>query len=165
MAGRCRTIDRVPAYHDHNWGVWRGVSWDWGSARGASFNILYGGVHAPESSTASAAGSFVALVDSLGVRQIFRTARIRYRGTRPVTDSPGVMAPAGFDFDAVRDADRITVRATIADVHATGRPGAGGLVYFLQMRGLFTVKGVVSGQVVADSGSGFFETYVGGGQH
>jgi hypothetical protein len=159
--GHCRTLDRVPAYHDHNWGVWRGVSWDWGSARGAFFNILYGGVHAPDSSVAPQAGSFVALVDSLGVRQIFRTARIRYYGSRPVADAPGVTAPAGFDFEAVREADTITVRARIVDVHATGRPGAGGVVHFLQMRGSFTVTGVVSGAAVADSGSGFFETYVG----
>ena len=24
----------APAYHDHNWGVWRDVTWEWGAARG-----------------------------------------------------------------------------------------------------------------------------------
>lgn len=160
VARTCRAISDVPAYHDHNWGVWRGVSWDWGSARGREFNILYGGVHAPDSAANTKASAFVALVDSLGVRQILRADGIRYSGARPVPGSPGVVAPARFEFDAVRDADSIVVKAIIDDVHATGRPGVGGIVYFLQIRGRFTVTGNVSGVAVADSGTGFFETFV-----
>ncbi|MEO8031340.1 MAG: hypothetical protein ABI765_10850 [Gemmatimonadota bacterium] len=165
VADRCRTLDRVPAYHDHNWGVWRGVSWDWGSARGAEFNLLYGGVHAPDNGGPGGSSSFVALVDSLGVRQIFRAAGIRYAGSRAVPGLPGVVAPTGFSFEAVRDGDSVSVSARIADVHATGRPGVRGIVYFLQMRGNFTLKGWVGGQAITDSGSGFFETYVGREQH
>lgn len=159
--GRCRRLDRVPAYHDHNWGVWRDVSWDWGSARGTGFNLLYGGIHSSDSSTAGQGSLFVALVDSLGVRQIFRTPRIEYRGSRPVAEAPGVLAPTAFEFQAVRDEDTLRLAAEIGDVHATGRRGARALVYFLQMRGSFRLTGRVEGRAVADSGSGFFEAYIG----
>jgi len=45
VAGRCDSFTGVPAYHDHNWGVWRDVTWEWGAARGTRFNLLYGGVY------------------------------------------------------------------------------------------------------------------------
>jgi hypothetical protein len=30
----CREVREAPAYHDHNWGVWRDVSWEWGQGAG-----------------------------------------------------------------------------------------------------------------------------------
>src|SRR5690606_23638258 len=29
---RCEEVDGARAYHDHNWGVWQDVAWDWGAA-------------------------------------------------------------------------------------------------------------------------------------
>src|SRR4029079_12918791 len=40
VAGGCRGRADIPAYHDHNWGVWRDVTWEWGAARGAGLSIL-----------------------------------------------------------------------------------------------------------------------------
>ena len=157
---RCGTLVDAPAYHDHNWGVWRDVTWDWGAASGARFNVLYGAVYAPED-TLTRTGAppiFVALVDSLGVRQILRSHVVRYDGR--LAGRGGVAAPARFEFLAARDADTLRVRATILDVQAT-RMGAGAMGRsFLQMRGSFTLEGMVAGAAVADSGMGFFETYV-----
>lgn len=159
LGERCTTLAGAPAYHDHNWGVWRNVTWDWGAATGARFNLLYGAVYAPED-TLTRTGAppiFVALVDSLGVRQILRSHKVRYEGRLA---GRGVAAPAGFEFLAARDADTLRVRATILDAQAT-RMGAGAMRRsFLQMRGSFTLEGTVAGTAVADSGMGFFETYV-----
>ena len=153
----CRPITAVPAYHDHNWGVWRDVTWDWGAARGTKFNLLYGAVYAPDDSILSAgSGSpriFVALVDSLGVRQILRAREVRYSG------QPG-QPPTAFEFIAARDADTVTMRAKILDFQASDGVGTGRDRKFLQMRGSFTLEGKVGGAVVADSGTGFFETYL-----
>ena len=40
-------FERAAGYHDHNWGTWRGVTWEWGAAAGetAAGAILYGGLH------------------------------------------------------------------------------------------------------------------------
>ncbi|MBK7784574.1 MAG: hypothetical protein IPJ57_08785 [Gemmatimonadetes bacterium] len=160
VGARCTTLAGAPAYHDHNWGVWRNVTWDWGAASGARFNVLYGAVYAPED-TLTRTGAppiFVALVDSLGVRQILRSHVVRYDGRLP--GRGGVAVPARFEFLAARDADTLRVRATILDAQAT-RMGAGAMGRsFLQMRGRFTLEGTVAGAAVADSGMGFFETYV-----
>ncbi len=67
VAGRCETFDGAQSYHDHNWGVWRGVTWEWGAARVGRYSILYGRVQPPDSLGASAP-LFVYLVDTLGIQ-------------------------------------------------------------------------------------------------
>ena len=34
-------------YHDHNWGFWRGVSWQWGQAQQGDLSLIYGRVFPP----------------------------------------------------------------------------------------------------------------------
>ncbi len=34
-------------YHDHNWGFWRGVSWQWGQAQQGELSLIYGRVFPP----------------------------------------------------------------------------------------------------------------------
>ena len=46
-AARCSEVRDAPAYHDHNWGVWRAVTWEWGAGTGHDLSLLYGGVYAP----------------------------------------------------------------------------------------------------------------------
>ncbi len=157
VAGRCRRIEAAPAYHDHNWGIWRDVTWEWGAACGTSVALLYGGVRTPGS---PATPFFLALVDSLGVRQVLRFHRIRYEGARRAAGGAGVLAPAGFRLDAARDADTVHLSVAIGDALATRMRAEGLARHFLQMPGRFTVRGRVGGAVVADSGTGFFETYV-----
>jgi hypothetical protein len=164
----CRAIRDAPAYHDHNWGVWRNVTWDWGAARGRNFNLLYGAVYAPGDtlfmSVTGAPRIFVALVDSLGVRQILRARRVEYAGTHGASARQGVTAPASFRFLAAREEDTVLVTARITDVQASDMTAAGMDRRFLQMRGAFTLEGTVAGAPVRDEGEGFFETYVGGGR-
>jgi hypothetical protein len=166
IEGRCRSLAGAPAYHDHNWGVWRDVTWDWGAARGGNFNLLYGGVYAPGDSAAlrntGTSRLLVALVDSLGVRQIFRAREVHYEGVHPLAARYGVKAPASFSFIAVREADTLRVTARIADFQATSRTSSGMGRRFLQMRGSFELEGEVGGAPIHDSGTGFFETYVAG---
>lgn len=163
---RCTGLDGAPAYHDHNWGIWRSVSWDWGAARGRDLSVLYGAVYAPDDTLFSGpAGSpriFVAVVDSLGVRQILRARRVEYAGRHPESERYGVNAPAALRFVATREEDTIVVSARVVDFHATRMTQAGAGRSFLQMRGEFRVDGAISGERVRDEGTGFFETYVGG---
>src|SRR4026209_911800 len=34
-------------YHDHNWGFWKGVSWQWGQAQQGDLSVIYGRVFPP----------------------------------------------------------------------------------------------------------------------
>ena len=166
VAERCRRFTDVPAYHDHNWGTWRDVTWEWGTGRGRRLNILYGGVYGPEMERRAAAGSslnspfFLTLVDSLGVKQVLRFSSITYEGSQPVTGSARARAPTRFSLTATRDADSVRLEVSILDALATEMTAGEFRRVFLQMRGRFELKGRVAGEAVADSGMGFFETYV-----
>jgi hypothetical protein len=155
--GRCRTVEAAPAYHDHNWGVWRDVTWEWGAARGGRLSLLYGGVYEAGAVTSP---FFLTLVDSLGVRQVLRLGRIAYRGARPASGAAGVSAPASFTLVGTRDGDTVRLTVEVEHALATDMDAATFHRTFLQMRGRFTLAGRVAGEDVADAGDGFFETYV-----
>jgi hypothetical protein len=165
VASRCRAFDGVPAYHDHNWGVWRNVTWEWGAARGTQLSLLYGGVYGPERNSDSAGSIvrspfFLTVVDSLGVKQVLRFSRISYWGARAAAGSVKATSPAGFTLLAARESDTLRLDVRVADALATEMGTSGFRRLFLQMRGRFAVRGTLLGEVVADSGMGFFETYV-----
>jgi hypothetical protein len=157
LAGRCREVRDAPAYHDHNWGVWRDVTWEWGAARGASMSLLYGGVYQAGAVTSP---FFLTLVDSLGVRQVLRFGSIDYRGSRPAEGRRGVAAPTAFTLVGTRAQDSVSLAVTVDHALASESGAAGFRRSFLQMRGRFRLSGRLAGHAVADSGSGFFETYV-----
>lgn len=156
--GRCRRVEEVSAYHDHNWGVWRDVTWEWGTGRGDRLSLLYGGVYGPE---AIASPFFLTLVDSLGVLQVFRFGRIDYQGSRPAKGAPGVSAPSRFTLAGTRDADTVRLAVDVRHAFATDMGAASFRRVFLQMRGAFELRGRAAGDEVADQGEGFFETYLG----
>jgi hypothetical protein len=151
-------VSEVPAYHDHNWGVWRDVTWEWGAARGEQLSLLYGGVYGPERSATSP--FFLTLVDSLGVWRVLRFSDIRYQGSRPADGLAGARAPHRFTLIGTWEADTVTMSVRVAHALASETEATSFRRLFLQMRGEFRIRGRVLGDEVADSGWGFFETYV-----
>jgi hypothetical protein len=139
---RCERYDRVQAYHDHNWGVWRGVTWDWGAARMGRYGVLYGRVRAPDSVSTSAP-VFVYLVDSAGFRAMFRPERIVYDDDNHV--------PRHATLADVHGADTLRLDLDIEDASVTD--------HFVQMKGIAHLSGRAGGGVLAGEGAGFFETY------
>jgi len=155
-AGTCRAIADAAAYHDHNWGVWRDVTWEWGAAQGERLSLLYGGVYQAGAVTSP---FFLTLVDSLGVRQVLRFGRIDYRGARRAEGAGGT-APERFELVGTREADTVRLAVEVRHALATEMAAASFQRHFLQMRGRFTLDGRLGGVPVTDSGEGFFETYV-----
>jgi hypothetical protein len=156
VSGRCQTFAEAQAYHDHNWGVWRGVTWEWGTAVGQHYNLLYGGVYSSTSTTPF----FLALVDSLGVKQVLRFSGIQYQGRRSLAGGTSAKAPARFSLIATHEEDSVLLNVGVVDALGTNMTAADFRRIFLQMRGSFVLSGRVAGQTVADSGMGFFETYL-----
>jgi hypothetical protein len=164
VASICRTFRDAPAYHDHNWGVWRDVTWEWGVARGSRLSLLYGGVYGPAGDSSGAAAVtrspfFLALLDSLGVKQVLRFQRIDYQGARAASGASGVKAPSGFSLMSARGSDTLRLKVNVVDALATGTGAVGFRRAFLQMRGRFSLSARIAGKMSGDSGTGFFETY------
>ena len=171
VSGACERYVDAQGYHDHNWGVWRGVTWEWGAARAGSYTFLYGRVQPPDS-TSGDVPLFFYLVDSLGFRTLFRPARIAYADTRVITvDGKPVRVPARATFGDVRGSDTLRVELDIEDAAGTNtsrpQPERGETMaaralerpYFIQMKGRAKLSGRVGGVPIVGEGSGFFETY------
>ncbi len=163
VAGHCDRLSGAPAYHDHNWGVWRDVTWEWGAARGAALSLLYGGVYGPEhersGTRAVTSPFFLTLVDSLGVRQVLRFGHLAYEGAMPAEGARDALAPARFSLLATRGADSVRLAVEVEHALASEMRASAFDRLFFQMRGRFTLRGRVAGAEVSDTGRGFFETY------
>ena len=173
--GACEPYAAAQAYHDHNWGVWRGVTWEWGSARAGSWSLLYGRVHPPDESASSAIGDtplFLYLVDSLGFRAVFRPSRITYDDARTLrVGGQTIQVPARAILEDARGADTVRVELEVLDAIATdmrasmlerGDPAPAGFLrrpWFIQMQGRARLTGRIGGQALDVVGPGFFETY------
>lgn len=166
---RCDRYSDAQAYHDHNWGVWHGVSWEWGAGRAGELGVLYGRV---DEASRTVRPLFVYLTDSLGFLAVFRPRDIRYTdgrtivvdGHRVAVPSRGEMTDARGDDSLrvvleVQDAAGTDTRAPLIERGDTRAARALAHPYFIQMKGLLHVTGRVHGRVIRGTGTGFFETY------
>jgi hypothetical protein len=170
VATVCETVSGVQAYHDHNWGVWRGVTWEWGAARAGPLTFLYGRVHPPDT-LATRPPLFLYVVDSLGFVGVYRPARIEYDDARSiVVNGRRLGVPARATLVDVRGRDTVIIELTIDDAIGSdtrlprgerGDPQAAATPtpYFIQMKGRARVRGRIGGVPVDAAGVGFFETY------
>ena len=169
--GRCDRYDRAQSYKDHNWGVWQGVTWEWGMARLGSYSLLYGRVQPPDSVGATSP-LFVYLVDSSGFRALFRPRSIDYEDARAIiVGGREVRVPARATLYDVRGTDTLRLDIDVEDAVGTDtRLGlaergeasyARGLTrpFFIQMKGRARLTGRAGGAPIAGEGAGFFETY------
>jgi hypothetical protein len=172
--GSCEQLSDAQAYHDHNWGVWRGVTWEWGASRAGQYAFLYGRVYPPDS-TVSVPPLLVYLIDSLGFRAVFRPKMISYEDGRTVrVGSTTLRVPSHATFSDVRGEDTLRVDIEVEDAIATdtrprravregerGDPLASEKAhpFFIQMKGAARISGRLDGAPLTGTGTGFFETY------
>ena len=170
VEGTCDVVSDVQAYHDHNWGVWQGVTWEWGAARAGPLTFLYGRVHPPDT-LASRPPLFLYVVDSLGFAGLYRPRRIEYEDARIiVVNGRRIRVPARATMADARGSDTVIVELTIDDAIGSDtrlpmdergdrQTPASATPYFIQMKGRARLRGVVAGRRVDAEGAGFFETY------
>ncbi|HEY4101373.1 MAG TPA: ABC transporter permease [Gemmatimonadales bacterium] len=157
-AGSCTVVVDRPAYHDHNWGEWRAATWEWGMGHGTSHDLLYGGIIVAEQP--GAVPFFLLLDDSIGLEQTYRFRSVTRIGSHHAAGIEGVEAPDSLRILATRTGDSLVITIAVIDAVASRSAPAGKDRAFLQMRGRWRAHGTAAGAAVADSGSGFFETWV-----
>jgi hypothetical protein len=175
--GDCTRYDGTQAYHDHNWGTWQGVTWEWGATRAGAYTILYGRVNPPDAAQPGADGGassplFVYVVDSLGFRALFRPREIRYEDGRTIqVDGRPLRVPSRAELFDARGADTLRLVLEVEDATATDtrkglvERGEGDYArrlakpFFVQMKGSARLSGRSGGSALSGDGAGFFETY------
>ena len=151
-----RAVRDVPAYHDHNWGVWRDVTWEWGAARGrrvepALRRRVRAGAAARRRSSSlwwirSACGRCCASGGS---------------STRepPGRRLAGVRAPERFTLIGTWEADTVTLAVEVEHALASEMrppPPSGAPSSRCGAGSPWTAR---CGETLRDRGQGFFETY------
>jgi len=146
-------------YHDHNWGFWEGVRWQWGQVQGEDLSFVYGRVFPPADATdAIRVPGFLMAIGSEGV--------IGYATDVSIQESDGVStagAPRRILITGQSDSLRLTLDIAVDQVTTSRMPqGAfGGGMDFLQIRGSYRVSGSVGDRKVEFTAHGSAETFRG----
>jgi hypothetical protein len=146
------------AYHDHNWGFWDGVSWQWGQVQNAGLSFVYGRVHPPaDAADASHVPGFLAVLGPNGPLAFSTDATI------DETNAPGDVRPSRIVVRASGESFNATLSLDIEQLTTTrsreGRVGSG--LDFLQMRAVYTVRARIGDRAIDFTAPGSAETFRG----
>ncbi len=156
--GAIRMEDAL-GYHDHNWGTWAGVHWDWGQTSDGITALVFGAVKTPTLG-ARTGGYFCVLVDTSGFIGLLRPDTVIYEGWKKEN---GILMPMRIRFNRKNtNDDSLSVsmdvqEAITTDLGRLSKSGSGR--GFLQMRGTYHVKGKLNGREIAFTAPGAAETF------
>ena len=143
-------------YHDHNWGFWEGVSWQWGQVQHGDMSLLYGRVFPPSNAAdAERIPGFVGILGPDGPLGYATNVTIA-----ETDDSRG--QPREISVRARGTFLDLNVKFVVESTVVTPQGGAivAGLD-FLQMRGEYTVTGRAGNQALNFTAAGSAETFRG----
>lgn len=145
-------------YHDHNWGFWEGVSWQWGQVQHEGLSILYGRVFPPaDAADASRIPGFLMVLGPDG--PLGQATQVRIDETNdPARDRPARIIVRG-ESQSLDLRLEIEVDSAIRTPMRDG-PLADGLD-FLQMRGRYRVSGTAGERQLVFTAPGAAETFRG----
>jgi len=155
VAGERIPFDGGAGYHDHNWGFWRGVSWQWGQAQQGDLSLIYGRVFPPrDAADPERIPGFVGALGPdgpLGYATNVTIAEMNDAQGRPKTitvTARSRLLDVSMRFDVGSMVTTRTPQGTLAN----------GLD-FLQMRGQYTVSGHAGDRTIEFTAPGSAETF------
>jgi hypothetical protein len=158
------SLDGATGYHDHNWGFWQGVSWQWGQVSHGGLSFLYGRIVPPPDAVPPGEGArlpgIVAVIGPGGPLAFARNAVIEETSATP--GGP----PETIHIAAREPGLDLRIEVLVQDAIRTplgGGPGLGtaGARDFLQLRAEYRVVGKVGDQIVDFTAPGAAETFRG----
>jgi hypothetical protein len=149
------SIDGASGYHDHNWGFWRDVRWQWGQVADGDLSLVYGRVFPPaDVADPDRMPGFLGVLDRQGLVGVATNVTIvesRDDGRTDVPEAINVTARGnGVDLRLAFAVDR-SIRS--------GLQMTGGANDFLQMGGTYRVEGRAGGRTIDFTNRGAAETF------
>jgi hypothetical protein len=145
-------------YHDHNWGFWRDVRWQWGQVSSGDLSFIYGRVFPPpEIADPDRIPGFLGVLDQSGLVGLATNVQIAEHSANRSAAPEG--APQTI---------RVTARSSSVDVSLTFSTDravrtalamTGGATDFIQMGGTYHVEGRAGGRTVDLTARGAAETF------
>jgi len=130
-------VDGAAGYHDHNWGFWEGVQWQWGQVAGGGVSIVYGRVFPPaDVADRNRIPGFLGVIGTDGPIAFSTDVSIREE------DQGGT--PRAITVESRDRRVRLTLRLSVSESVRTAMGltrGPGGTMTFLQLGGEYRVSG------------------------
>ncbi len=149
-------VDGLAGYHDHNWGYWQGVRWQWGQVAGGGVSIVYGRLFPPaDVADPARVPGFLGVIGADGPVGFSTNVTIREDDANGaprsiVVESHDQRLPMTLRFDATE-----MVRTPMALTAG----GPGGTLTFMQLGGEYRVSGRAGGADIDFSARGSAETF------
>jgi hypothetical protein len=145
-------------YHDHNWGFWDGVRWQWGQVQGDGLSFVYGRVYPPpDAADANRIPGFLAALGPDGPIGYATDVTIEE------TSDPATLQPRRILVRGRGDTLSLTMDLAIEQQTTTkmreGTVGSG--LDFLQLRATYLVSGTAGERAINFTAPGSAETFRG----
>ena len=144
-------------YHDHNWGFWKGVRWQWGQVAHDDLSFIYGRILPPaDVADADRIPGFFGVLGAKGPLGFSTNVSLDESGGDPGSPEHVTVRARGesIDVELAFTVDR-TVRTAMA--MTAGAPGMP--VDFLQLGGSYRVTGNVGDRAIDFTARGAAETF------
>jgi hypothetical protein len=156
VGGERVVFDGGSGYHDHNWGFWQGVSWQWGQVRHDEFAILFGRVFPPvEAADPDRVRGFLGVLGPDGPIAYARNVSITETNDEDGRPQSISVLARGRNVRILMDLD---VDSTVT-TRMNGPLGSG--LDFLQLGGNYTVSGRAGDRMLDFTSPGTAETFRG----
>jgi hypothetical protein len=152
------SLDHGVGYHDHNWGFWKGVSWQWGQVQHDGTSIMFGRVLPPrDAADPDRIPGFLAAIGPDG--PIGYAAQVRI----DEVDAADRSRPARITVRGRSASIDLVLTFSVEDmiVNQMERGPLSSAMDFLQLRGSYTVTGTAGGRAVSFQAPGSAETFRG----
>ena len=157
VAGESVSLAGGTGYHDHNWGFWKGVTWQWGQAQHGDVSLIYGRIFPPpDAADPERLPGFVGVLGPDG--PLGYATDVRITETNDERGQPRSIAIRARGTYLTLDM-RFDVASTVRTQRTQGPLFNG--VNFLQMRGQYTVSGSAGNRPIAFTTPGSAETFRG----
>jgi len=153
-----RSLDGGSGYHDHNWGHWSGVSWQWGQVQAEELSFVYGRVHPPaDAADPARMPGFLMVIGEDG--PIGYATRV----SMEEEDDPATGEPRRIVVESRGAAMTLRLEVDVEDVTKTrlDREPIGAGLEFYQLRARFRVEGRVGDRPIDFTAPGSAETFRG----
>ncbi len=157
LGGARINLDNGVGYHDHNWGFWQGVSWQWGQVHEGGLSFVYGRVFPPaDAADPERMPGFLGALGPDG--PLGYATNVTIDETNNAAGRPERIVIRGRN-----TALDLTLTFSVTDA-VVNRMHGGALATgldFLQMRGTYEVRGRVGDRDISFTSPGAAETFRG----
>jgi hypothetical protein len=150
-------FENAPGYHDHNWGFWEGVRWQWGQVAHDDVSIVYGRVFPPaDVADRESIAGFLGVLGPQGPLGFSTAVSIEEKSAADGRPARVLVHARGrsIDVDLTFAVDR-----SVGTAMQTTQMRVGRRFDFLQLAGQYTVTGRVGDRALDFTARGAAETF------